>query len=244
MWSDFVLTAQGRTTTALKQGRKQARECDSTSRQTEESMSLGVGRQGQKTTERAGEGNVEQAEEYQIFAQFPAVWIITSDPGINKTVRECMPHLLPFFVPGFFGGDTGQGPKNSGEVPSWSDLLDRFSSGIPDVDVFGIFGEGTLPTAALLPFSLQSFFAASDAADGRVPSDAAGGNDCRGGCAIESFLWPVLSKSSSPMAVLSRSRGWWAEDSAEGVVDGRGVVGEWMPDKFVAQVKPRHFQSH
>ncbi|CAN0266884.1 unnamed protein product, partial [Ectocarpus fasciculatus] len=89
----------------------------------------------------------------------------------------------------------------------WPNILDRFLSDNPEVDVFGLYGEGALPSAALLPDFTDSYFAASDIAGS-------------GGGAVP------------PTAVVSRSRMWW--DRRDG--DERSALGEWMSDKFVAQV--------
>lgn len=232
IWSDFVLAAQRQTTAACEDGRQQARDCtDDGAGGSIDAALRGEEREERKLQEgREAEGNKDLE-----FPRFPAVWIITSDRWIDRAVRECMPHLLPCFVPGAFGGDREEGPRTQGEVSSWSHVLDRFLSENPDVDVFGIFGERALPTAALLPFPPKSFVATSDAGAARARPSTTDSGGCSGGCAIETFLWPVLSKSNSPMAVISRARAWWKEDGAESGA-GRVTVDEWMPDRFVAQV--------
>ncbi|CAN0074683.1 unnamed protein product [Pylaiella littoralis] len=165
---------------------------------------------------------------------FPPVWILTSDPEIEKTVRESMPDLKPFYVPGALSYEaSGDGYSKSQESLSWSDVLDRFLSENPGVDVFGIYGEGAMPPAALLPFLLSS--------DSTSNGCSSSGSSSAGGCAIESVLWPVLSKSIVPTAVVSRARAWWINDKVtEGAKEepcgSRGRVGQWLPDKFVAQV--------
>ncbi|CAM9232206.1 unnamed protein product, partial [Scytosiphon promiscuus] len=238
IWSDFVLAARGRATTGFGEAPNQSHDCaiargDGT--RTTSGSSVG---DGEKERGRRADGGKEQGREDPAFSTFPAVWIVTSDSWIDKTVRECMPHLLPLFVSGVSSDGGKEGPRPRGEGSSWSDVLDRFLSEDSEVKVFGIFGEGALPTAALLPFSPRLLTEASDADTVRGTSAAAtrgGGGGCSGGCAIESILWPVLSNSTSPSAVLSRARGWWREDGADGVV-GQAMKGEWMPDKFVAQI--------
>ncbi|CAN0340815.1 unnamed protein product [Pylaiella littoralis] len=176
---------------------------------------------------------------------FPPVWIFTSDPGVDKTIRESMPHLRSFFVSGALDDeDSGDVHPKGQETISWSDVLDRFLSENPGVDVFGIYGEGAMPTAALLPYFLVSDSATSDAASATAVATAGcsgRGSSSVGGCAIESVLWPVLSKAIPPTAVISRARAWWMDDRVTESADGepcrrRGIIGDWMPDRFVAQV--------
>lgn len=236
VWSDFASAAQKPVTaaTVIRQGNLD-RECG--------------GGSGGNVVSGSGWGHDEHDTEDDKDASqslFPPVWILTSDPEIDETIRKSMPHLLSFFVPGALGDYAGGNgdPKLQKELISWSDILDRFLSVNPGVNVFGIFGEGALPTAALLPYSMGFDLATPDAAP--VPSVATAGCGSIGsssgvGCAIESILWPVLSKSIPPTAVISRARAWWVDDrmaegAAEGRCENRGRVGDWMPDRFVAQV--------
>ncbi|CAN0067699.1 unnamed protein product [Ectocarpus sp. 12 AP-2014] len=158
---------------------------------------------------------------------FPPVWIVTSDSRVDKVVREDMPHLFSLFVP--FDSDVGSdgtgAPNNHEDHTRWADMLDRFLEENPEVAVLGAYGEGALPTAVLLPDYVDSYFAASD-----VDGNGSGIDGDRSG--ISSVLWPVLSEAERPTAVISRSRMWWDRG------DGRtsNGLGEWMSDKFVAQV--------
>ncbi|CAN0301704.1 unnamed protein product [Pylaiella littoralis] len=235
VWSDFTSFAQMPVTAAnmMNQG-KFDRDC-------------GGGRGGGVVSGPGwgpgGHANAQDQDGSQLM--FPPVWILTSDSEIDKTIRESMPHLQPFYVPGALGYDaSGDGYPKRQESISWSDVLDRFLSENPGVDVFGIYGEGAMPPAALLPYLLPSDSATFDATSAAAVATAgcsSSGSSSAGGCAIESVLWPILSKSILPTAVVSRARAWWIDDKVtEGAEEepcaSRGRVGEWLPDKFVAQV--------
>lgn len=153
---------------------------------------------------------------------FPPVWIVTSDPQVDKMVREDMPHLNSLFVP--FDSDGSYEPRTR-----WADVLDRFLSDNPKVGVFGLYGEGALPPAILLPDYMDSYIAARDVSGG------CGGGMCGDRSGISTVLWPVLSEAVPPTAVISRSRMWW--DSGDGGTSNG--LGEWMSDKFVAQARHR-----
>lgn len=244
IWSDFVSSTQRPVTadTAIQQGNFD-RDCGGGSGG---SVVSGLGREGDGRS-KGDEGWPREKNASQSL--FPPVWILTSDPEVDKTIREGMPHLSSFFVPGALGNDAGGDgdgdSKNYEELPSWSDVLDRFLSENPGVDMFGIFGENAMPTAALLPYFIVSDSASSDAPSSPAVATAGcggGGRSSGGGCAIESVLWPVLSKSMPPTAVVSRARAWWVDERVEKGADegrcgSRGRVGDWMPDKFVAQVR-------
>ena len=157
------------------------------------------------------------------------------------------------------GGGAGGGATNTPPPPfSWSAVLERFLAENPSVDVFGVFGEGALPTSALLPGPLASTAAGagvghrSGASVDRI-GGSGGGGDSREGRVVESLLWPVLSKSIPPTVVVSRTRAWWMRDQDEeeeeeeeageagsgDVLGGGGGEGEWMSDRFIAQVRER-----
>ncbi|CAM9904550.1 unnamed protein product [Scytosiphon promiscuus] len=182
-----------------------------------------------------------------------------------RTSHDIGPPPSPFLGDGDGGGgDGGGGGRGGGRggAPSppwpptplsWSDVLERFLSENPGVDVFGLFGEGALPSPELLPsLSPRTLSAAAAAANdgssrrGDGARDAGAGGGGGGGRAIEAVLWPVLSTSVPPTAVLSRARALWVGGEEEegargggaaaGLGGGGGRVGDWMPDRFVAQI--------
>lgn len=231
IWSDFVSSAR-KQTPGNDISQKQKLPCGNDSAKPD----CGLGDE-EDEREREEEREDSSAPEPSDCDQscFPPVWIVTSDPRVDKVVREDMPHLFSLFVPfDSDGSSDGIGDPNENEEHSrWADVLERFLSDNPEVDVFGVYGEGALPTAALLPDYMDSSFASSD-----VPGGGGGGGDGGVGSdrsGISSVLWPVLSEAAPPTAVISRSRMWWDRGDG-GTNDG---LGEWMSDKFVAQVRRR-----
>lgn len=241
IWSDFVSSARKPVTSATitKQGNFD-RECGGGSGG---SVVSGSGREHDRRGIGIGEERWPDGEDAS-QSSFPPVWILTSDPEVDKKIREDMPNLLSLFVPGALGDDVGGtgGPKQPEHLSSWSDVLDRFLSENPAADTFGIFGEGAMPTAALLPYFVGPDSAGSSAPAVATPGCGSGGRSSGGGCAIETILWPVLSKATPPTAVISRARAWWVDGSVRegadaGLCGSEGRVGDWMPDRFVAQVR-------
>ncbi|CAN0599831.1 unnamed protein product, partial [Ectocarpus sp. 12 AP-2014] len=67
-------------------------------------------------------GDVGDEEEEERGLLFPRVWILTSDPGVDRAVREDMPHLSSFFVPDAFGGEDGEDDGGGRSMPSKVEL--------------------------------------------------------------------------------------------------------------------------
>ncbi|CAM9348477.1 unnamed protein product [Ectocarpus sp. 12 AP-2014] len=229
VWSDFVSSAR-KQTPGIGISQKQELPCGNDSAKPDCGISDEED-EGKREEERADSSTPVEEQHDCDKSCFPPVWIVTSDPRVDIVVREDMPHLFSLFVP--FDSDGGTdgtgGPNNLEEHSRWADALDRFLSENPEVNVFGVYGEGALPTAALLPDYMDSSFAPSDiAGDG-----GGGGGSVRGDrSGISSVLWPVLSEAIPPTAVISRARMWW--DKGDGGTSNG--LGEWMSDKFVAQV--------
>lgn len=159
-------------------------------------------------------------------------------------------------------GGAGGAASNAPEFSTWSAVLERFLSENHGVDVFGIFGEGSLPAAALFPPAPAAGATIGRRSGASIDRTGDGGG-AGSGRVIESLLWPVLSKSVPPTVVLSRARGWWVHEKGEeeeeddeeeegqgegegeggngGVFGGGGGggAGEWMSDRFVTQVRER-----
>lgn len=197
--------------------------------------------QQRQEEEEEKEEEEEEEEEDKSSDDFPAVWMLTTDPYLDEAIRsEMMPYVRPFFVVSGAAAsayasssdDSLAGPSAPAYAAAaisaaaaaaaseaadaaaseavysslWVDVIERFLAENQGVDVFGVFGEGTLPSPGL----------------GRVVD----------------VLRPVMGRSAPPTAVLARSRFLGAGGDADGGrEDGGKVKGEWLPDKLLAQVR-------
>ncbi|CAN0341537.1 unnamed protein product [Ectocarpus sp. 6 AP-2014] len=225
IWSDFVSSARKRTPGKFVSQREEVL-CGNDNTVLECGSSKGDEWKAEDGRERSSVPVEEQPDCGQ--SCFPPVWIVTSDPRVEKVVREDMPHLSSLFVPSDSdGGSIGTGaPNNDEDHNRWADMLDRFLYDNPEVNVLGVYGEGALPTAVLLPDYVDLYFAAygiDGGGGGGVGGDRSG---------MSSILWPVLSEAERPTAVISRSRMWWDKGDRR----TSNGLGQWMSDKFVAQV--------